>query len=196
METAAARQRTEGYRPALAAAGVAHDPDLEIPVRHWTTEQAVDATPAHLAQHAAPDAFVCFTDSMALGVLSVLWERGLRVPDDVAVAGFDDVAAARYAVPPLTTVAFDLRGYAVAALDLLSERIADPGRPLRQLVYPHRVVVRRQHRLTSPLVRAGVTRVSASVLPARSNDVMMRTGHGDDAGPGYRRRRRTRLTKE
>ena len=57
-----------------------------------------------------PDAFVCFTDSMALGVLSVLWERGLRVPDDVAVAGFDDVAAARYAVPPLTTVAFDLRG--------------------------------------------------------------------------------------
>ena len=90
----------------------------------------------------APDAFVCFTDSMALGVLSVLWERGLRVPDDVAVAGFDDVAAARYAVPPLTTVAFDLRGYAVAALDLLSERIADPGRPPRQLVYPHRVVVR------------------------------------------------------
>ena len=45
VETAAARQRTEGYRAALAAAGVAHDPDLEIPVRHWTTEQAVDADP-------------------------------------------------------------------------------------------------------------------------------------------------------
>ena len=52
VETAAARQRTEGYRSALAAAGVAHDPDLEIPVRHWTTEQAVEATRAHLARHA------------------------------------------------------------------------------------------------------------------------------------------------
>lgn len=142
VETAAARQRTVGYRSALAAAGVVHDRDLEIPVRHWTTEQAVEATRAYLARFPAPDAFVCFTDSMALGVLSVLWEHGLRVPDDVAVAGFDDVAGARYAVPPLTTVAFDLRGYAVAALDLLTERIADPDRPPRQLVYPHQVVVR------------------------------------------------------
>ena len=142
LETAAARQRTEGYRLALAAAGVAHDPLLEISARHWTTGDAVEAVRAHLARSPAPEAFVCFTDSMALGVLSVLWEHGLRVPEDVAVAGFDDIAGAQYAVPPLTTVSFDLRGYAVAALDLLAERIVDPSRPARQIVYPHRIVVR------------------------------------------------------
>jgi LacI family transcriptional regulator, repressor for deo operon, udp, cdd, tsx, nupC, and nupG len=75
-------------------------------------------------------------------VLSVLWERGLRVPDDVAVAGFDDLDGARYAVPPLTTVAFDLRSYTTTALDLLSDRIDDPRRPARQIVFPHTLVVR------------------------------------------------------
>ena len=142
IETAAARQRTEGYRSALEAAGAAHDPALEIPTAAWTTAEAVAATRAFLATHEVPDAFFCFTDSMAFGVLSVLWERGLRVPDDVAVAGFDDLDGARYAVPPLTSVAFDLRSYTTTALDLLSDRIDDPRRPARQIVFPHSLVVR------------------------------------------------------
>ena len=107
------------------------------------------ATRAFLAQHEVPDAFFCFTDSMAFGVLSVLWERGLRVPDDVAVAGFDDVAGARYAVPPLTTVAFDLRAYTMAALDLLSDRIDDPGAPGQADRLPPPPRGPRQHRLRS-----------------------------------------------
>jgi len=142
IENAAARQRTEGYRLALAEAGIAHDPSLEIPTETWTTDEAVVATRNFLAVHDIPDAFFAFTDSMAFGVLSVLWERGVRVPQDVAVAGFDDLVGSRYAVPPLTTVAFDLRAYATTALDLLSDRIDDPGRAARQLVIPHRLVVR------------------------------------------------------
>ncbi|WP_456823512.1 LacI family DNA-binding transcriptional regulator [Cellulomonas sp. P5_E12] len=142
IETAAARQRTEGYRLALAAAEVAADPSLEISTATWTTDEAVVATRAFLAEHDIPDAFFAFTDSMAFGVLSVLWERGLQVPRDVAVAGFDDIVGSRYAVPPLTTVAFDLRAYATTALDLLGDRIDDPGRAARQLVIPHRLVVR------------------------------------------------------
>jgi DNA-binding LacI/PurR family transcriptional regulator len=142
VETAAARQRTEGYRLALADAGIAHDPGLELPVARWTTERAVEATDAFLAQFPLPDAFFCFTDSMALGVLSELWERGLRVPRDVAVAGFDNVVGARFAVPPLSTVAFDLRELTTAALDLLAERIANPTRPRQRVVVPHHLVVR------------------------------------------------------
>jgi DNA-binding LacI/PurR family transcriptional regulator len=142
VESAAARQRTEGYRAALAAAGIAHDPTLEIAVRTWTTGQARDAVRAFLAAHPVPDAFFCFTDSMAMGVLSVLWERGLSVPADVAVAGFDDVEGARYTVPPLTSVAFDLRLLTTHALDLLSDRIEHPGGPARRLVVPHAVVPR------------------------------------------------------
>src|SRR3954471_3695688 len=97
LDTAAARQRTDGYRQALAAAGVPHDPAFEVHVRHWTTRSAVEHVGAFLDARAAageppPDAVFCFTDSMALGALNALWVRGLRVPDDVAVAGFDDVA--------------------------------------------------------------------------------------------------------
>ncbi|GCD20852.1 LacI family transcriptional regulator [Cellulomonas sp. H30R-01] len=141
-ETAAARQRTEGYRQALAAAGVAHDPVLEIATPRWTADEARDAVRAFLDEHPPPEAFFCFTDSMALAVVHVLWERGLRVPDDVAVAGFDDVEPSRYAVPPLTTVSFDLRAFAATALDLLRDRIDDPHRAPRRLTVPHRVVVR------------------------------------------------------
>lgn len=141
-ETAAARQRTEGYRRALADAGVAHDPALELSTARWTADEARDAVRAFLDEHAPPEAFFCFTDSMALAVVHVLWERGLRVPDDVAVAGFDDVEPSRYAVPPLTTVSFDLRAFAATALDLLRDRIDDPHRAPRRLTVPHRVVVR------------------------------------------------------
>ena len=142
VETAAARQRTEGYRMALAEAGIPHDPVLEIPVTTWTMRQACDAVTAFLAEHPVPDAFFCFTDSMAIGVLSVLWERGVTVPVDVAVAGFDDLEEARFTIPPLTSIAFDLRELTTLALDLLSDRIEDPAAPARQLVVPHRVVPR------------------------------------------------------
>lgn len=152
IETAAARQRVEGYRQALAAAGVPHDPVLEVTVPRWTTEAAVDGVRAFLDEHDAPDAFFCFTDSMAVGAVSVLWERGLRVPDDVAVAGFDDVVASRYAVPPLTTVSFDLRELVVVTLDLLAERIADPQRTPRRVMVPHHVVVRES---TAPAAGGG-----------------------------------------
>lgn len=141
-ETAAARQRTEGYRQALAAAGVPHDPVLELTTPRWTADEARDAVRGFLDEHPPPEAFFCFTDSMALAVVHVLWERGLRVPDDVAVAGFDDVEPSRYAVPPLTTVSFDLRVFAATALDLLRDRIDDPRRAPRRLTVPHRVVVR------------------------------------------------------
>lgn len=141
-ETAAARQRTEGYRGALAVAGVPHDPSLELATARWTADEARDAVRAFLDAHPPPEAFFCFTDSMALAVVHVLWERGLRVPDDVAVAGFDDVEPSRYAVPPLTTVSFDLRAFAATALDLLRDRIDDPHRAPRRLTVPHRVVVR------------------------------------------------------
>lgn len=141
-ETAAARQRTEGYRRALADAGVPHDPALELPTARWTADEARDAVRAFLDREPAPEAFFCFTDSMALAVVHVLWERGLRVPDDVAVAGFDDVEPGRYAVPPLTTVSFDLRAFAATALDLLQHRIDDPARPPRRVTAPHHVVPR------------------------------------------------------
>lgn len=79
---------------------------------------------------------------MAIGALSVLWKRGLRVPDDVAVAGFDDIADAQYAVPSLTTVSFDKRQVAREALRLLTERMGDREGPQRVVAIDYRIVER------------------------------------------------------
>ncbi|NUP74917.1 MAG: substrate-binding domain-containing protein, partial [Sinomonas sp.] len=88
------------------------------------------------------DAFFCFTDSLAIGALSVLGERGIRVPEDVVVAGFDDIADGQYAAPPLTTVSFDKRDIAENALTLLTERMADRERKPRVVTVPYSIIER------------------------------------------------------
>jgi LacI family repressor for deo operon, udp, cdd, tsx, nupC, and nupG len=75
-------------------------------------------------------------------VLRALADHGVRVPADVQVAGFDDVDQARFSIPTLTTVHFDLRAYAEAAVGQLVRRIEEREGPPVQLVIPHRVVVR------------------------------------------------------
>jgi DNA-binding LacI/PurR family transcriptional regulator len=103
---------------------------------------AAHALSAYLDAHPVPEALFCFTDSMAIGALSVLWKRGHRVPDDVAVAGFDDIADAKYAVPALTTVSFDTRRVASEALRLLTERMRDREGPQRVVAVDYEVVER------------------------------------------------------
>ena len=79
---------------------------------------------------------------MAIGALSVLWKRGISVPADVAVAGFDDIADGQYAVPSLTTVSFDKRQIASEALRLLTERMADRAAAQRVATVDYRIVER------------------------------------------------------
>jgi DNA-binding LacI/PurR family transcriptional regulator len=85
-----------------------------------------------------------FNDTLALGAMRALLRRGLRIPDDVAVVGIDDVAEAEFTTPPLSSVAPDLDEIARLALDLLDEQItAGPGsRPAREVVAGFRLVVR------------------------------------------------------
>jgi LacI family transcriptional regulator len=75
-----------------------------------------------LALESRPTAIFAANDSMAIGALSALRENDLRVPDDMAVAGFDDIPLARYMNPPLSTVHVDIStlGERAAALLLLS----------------------------------------------------------------------------
>lgn len=121
--------RAAGYEAALESLDIPVDDDLLIRCEKWTSESAASALGEYLDAHPVPEALFCFTDSLALGALNELWKRGLRVPDDVAVAGFDDIADGRFAVPPLTTVSFDKRAIATEALRLLTERMANRGSP-------------------------------------------------------------------
>ncbi|QAY60291.1 LacI family transcriptional regulator [Microbacterium protaetiae] len=134
--------RTRGYRRALTAAGILLDDRLEIGCDDWTPRGGAAAVSAFLDREPLPEAFFCFTDTLAIGVLSELWRRGIRVPGEVSVAGFDDVAHGEFAAPPLTTVSFDKRVFADDALDVLAARIADRSGPTHVVTVPHRIVER------------------------------------------------------
>ncbi|MGK9148227.1 LacI family transcriptional regulator [Plantibacter flavus] len=140
--TATGRLRREGYRQAVEAAGLAVDPRLELGCAAWEPGAAADAVAALVAEHGAPDAIFCFTDSMAIGAVSALHAAGLRVPEDVMVAGFDDIVDGRYSIPPITTVSFDKAAFASQAIGLLIDRMSDADAPQRVVAVPHRIVVR------------------------------------------------------
>jgi DNA-binding LacI/PurR family transcriptional regulator len=142
FRSATSELRQAGYEEALAAAGVPPDPALLLAATAWDPASAARVFTRFLDTAPMPDAVFCFTDSMALGVLSVLHGRGINVPGRVSVVGFDDIAEAAFAVPALTSVAFDKRAVAVAALDALERRIDDPDAERAVTVVPHRLVVR------------------------------------------------------
>ncbi len=89
-----------------------------------------------------PDAIVCGADIIALGVVSALRERGLRIPQDVAVTGFDDISFAEVSDPPLTTVRQPIAAIAAAALGLLQARLAGDDGPPRRRSLPPSLLVR------------------------------------------------------
>lgn len=119
--------RVAGYRSALASAGIRHRPEY---VRHAGFDESVARRRMLdlLDLREPPTAvFVC-SDRMALGVYEALAERGLRVPDDVSVVGFDDLPESRWASPALTTVRQPLAEMAATALHLLV-RMMEGDRP-------------------------------------------------------------------
>jgi DNA-binding LacI/PurR family transcriptional regulator len=85
---------------------------------------------------------MCFNDLLALGLLRGLAEAGVRVPDDIAVIGVDDVEDGRYVRPSLSTVALDKRQIADSAVELLATRVAGDDGPPRTVTAGHRLVVR------------------------------------------------------
>lgn len=142
MDTATGRLRRDGYRRAHELAGVPLDPALERMCAEWTPRGGAAAVDALLAEGLPVDALFCCTDSIAVGALSALWLAGVRAPEEVSVAGFDDIADGEFASPPLTTVHFDRRVYARAALDRLTARIDGDASPAQRIAIPSRIVQR------------------------------------------------------
>jgi DNA-binding LacI/PurR family transcriptional regulator len=142
-EAATARLRLAGYAAALADADIEYDDRLVAPAAAWQRVDGAAATRDLLDAGVRPDAVFCFNDSLALGALRALYEARLSVPDDVAVAGFDDIDDGRFSVPTLTTVAPDKERIAWMAVELLAGRIGgDRGATPRELAIPHRLVAR------------------------------------------------------
>lgn len=135
--------RLAGYADALAAAGIDYDPSLVPVVDSFTRTNGASAMRALLDLAEPPDAVFCFTDPLALGALRTLALQGVRVPDEVAVVGFDDVEDGRFSTPSLSTVSPDKRHIAATALDRIEAKLAGgPPEPNTLSIAPHRLVIR------------------------------------------------------
>jgi DNA-binding LacI/PurR family transcriptional regulator len=144
------RERNAGVKRALDRAGVP-DPeqwiipygpsDLSVPQLRANVEQVVETLFAR-SQDQKLTAIMCVTDDIARGVVRCLRRRGLRVPQDVSVTGFDDLAWSAEARPPLTTVRQPLERIGRRAVRLLLERLHHPGRPAIRIVLDYQLVIR------------------------------------------------------
>ncbi|MFG3026196.1 LacI family DNA-binding transcriptional regulator [Streptomyces sp. NPDC048254] len=125
-----AHLRLDGWRAELAAAGVPAPDSLVVPVGGWDRDDGARAMAELLDSGVRPDAVFAFNDLIAIGAMRVLHERGLRVPWDVAVVGFDDIAEGRFGAVTLTTVSPDKQAIAKMAVASLLRSLsgrAEPG---------------------------------------------------------------------
>ncbi|PJJ65641.1 LacI family DNA-binding transcriptional regulator [Compostimonas suwonensis] len=119
----AAHLRFTGYRDALDAAGIEFDERLALGGGGWIKDDGVHAIERLIASGTPFDAVFGFNDALALGALRGLLRAGLRVPDDVAVVGFDDTQDALYSTPTLTSVAPGREEIARIAVGLMDRRL-------------------------------------------------------------------------
>jgi len=136
-----AAERLRGYRTALREAGILPDHSLER-AGNFTEAAGYSAALELLALKDRPTAIFAANDSMAIGALTALREKGLCVPDDVAVAGFDDIPLARYMNPPLSTVHVDISQLGERAAALLLASLRKNNRPHQQLLLTTTLVIR------------------------------------------------------
>jgi LacI family transcriptional regulator len=148
-----AAERLRGYRAALIEAGVTPDTALEA-AGDFSESAGFLATSELLRGDPVPTAVFAANDSMAIGALSALREAGRRVPDDVAVAGFDDIPLARYLDPPLSSVHVDISALGERAAVRLLEAVRNkPGRPHQAETFPTTLVLRRSCGAAAPSSR-------------------------------------------
>jgi LacI family transcriptional regulator, galactose operon repressor len=118
----ATEERVRGYHAALAAAGILPEPAL-VQETNFEIEQGRRAARHLLDLHERPTAIFAFNDNVAIGVLQAARERGISVPDELSVVGFDDVEAAEIVTPALTTVRQPLAEMGRMAVSLLERLI-------------------------------------------------------------------------
>jgi len=152
-----AAERLRGYRAALAEAGVVPSPELEV-AGDFNEESGFRATGELIHCKARPSAIFAANDAMAIGALSALREAGLRVPADVALAGFDDIPMARYMDPALSTVHVDISALGEHATLRLLAAVRDKDRHVhRAETLPTTLVLRRSCGAAFPATRPTAT---------------------------------------
>lgn len=135
----AGADRLEGYLGAVRAMGLTPDPELAVE-SDFTEEGGYVA--AQRLMRCDMDAIFCASDAMAAGALRALAENGKRVPEDVAVVGFDDMPFSARTTPSLTTVRQPIRSAGSVAAEMLIELIGHRDSPPRRVLLPTELVIR------------------------------------------------------
>ncbi len=131
----AARDRLRGYRQALATADIAYDPAL-VREGNWQTSAGYEQTHALMDLRVPPTAIFCSNDRMAVGCYEALKERGLAIPCEVSVIGYDDEEVARHLSPQLTTLVLPHREMGRWAIERALAPIAVGKHPIAKLECP------------------------------------------------------------
>jgi DNA-binding LacI/PurR family transcriptional regulator len=139
----AAQRRTQGYLRAHEQAGVPVDASLVVQTPRFNRADGAQAMAHLLDRDGPPDAVFCYSDLVALGALHTLRVRGLRVPEDVAVVGYDDIEDGRYSTPTVSTISPDKAAIARTAVERLLLRI-ETGEEIAgvEVEAAHQLVVR------------------------------------------------------
>jgi LacI family transcriptional regulator len=142
-DTATGQSRLRAYQQTLDEAGIPVDQALIAAAAEFTESDGADATRTMLdAAGSPPTAVVAGNDMIALGVLDVFAERGLRCPDDISLVGFNDMAFVDRLAPPLTTVRVPHYEIGAEAARMLLERLANPDIPAKSITLPVSLIVR------------------------------------------------------
>lgn len=169
LDTSVARDREQGFRQAHAERGLSIDERL-ISSGTWFIDDAHRRAGTLLDDGDRPDAIVATNNFMAIGAFRALRERGLRVPDDLAVACFDDIVDAAEIDPFLTAISQPAYTMGTLAMQLLLERIAGTfqGEP-REILLESQLLARRSagEHLTTPLPGDGGAHASAPAIAAQ-----------------------------
>lgn len=96
-------KRYQGFRLALEEAGISFQEDWVMNT-YWSIEQSYLGMQKVLKQEVLPTAMFCASDLMAIAAMRAVYEHGLRIPEDIAFIGFDNIEMAKYSTPPLTTI--------------------------------------------------------------------------------------------
>ena len=141
IESTSAQLRLEGFRKAMADAGIPVNERMVIN-GEYSIDSGEFAVKELLIRRDRPTAIFCFSDEIALGCMHALRTSGFQIPRDISVIGFDDIPFAKYFVPSLTTIAQPAEAIGRMCATLLLDLIDGKSTKKKRFILPHTLVVR------------------------------------------------------
>jgi DNA-binding LacI/PurR family transcriptional regulator len=138
-------ERVEGYRFALTTAGIEERKEYTAQADFGKPETATKAAEKLLDLTDPPTAFFCTSDSLAYRAYKAIKEKGLKIPKDISIVGFDDITAPEYAElpePELTTVHVDRQQMGKSSVEMLFDLIQNPGKPPSRYSLPVQLAIK------------------------------------------------------